>query len=358
MVPGLGRRFAHFLYWIGPWAQRSRAPAVVRRPLRIAAAAKPAWLYAPARGPIAGAWLISPGLHYDGPDDPRMDRFAAILAGAGHLVLAPAIPDLMQLRLTPAVTAALCDAFDTLARQPELRPDTPVGVFSVSVGSLGALRLASHPAYAQRVARVVCLGGYATPRDLEDALLGRNGPRDPLNRPMVFLTAIDRLDTPIRDPDALADAWRRYIRATWPRLELKSPKSRAHVPVAEEIAESVCAEDRTLFLMGCGARPGGENLCDAARDRHSAALEYLDPLAEIESLRARVDLVHGVLDRVIPYSQLALLKAAIPHARTYSLRLFAHSAAMASRRYDQFLAGLAGDLLTVTRIAWMLARGP
>ena len=76
---------ARLAWWLGPWSGRAARPGnVSKRPLRIADGdGGPSYLYAPVDRAPRAAWLISPGLHHDGPDDPRMDRFASVLASAG-----------------------------------------------------------------------------------------------------------------------------------------------------------------------------------------------------------------------------------------------------------------------------------
>ena len=73
--------------WLGPWADATRAPAVITRDTEVAG------LRVRIYGDGGTPYLIAPGLHYAGPDDPRMDRFCRILAAAGHHVAAPFVPD-------------------------------------------------------------------------------------------------------------------------------------------------------------------------------------------------------------------------------------------------------------------------
>ena len=63
--------------WLGPWADSTKAPEISTDEafvgdIRVR-------LYHPRKTPRA-TYLIAPGLHYAGPDDPRMDRFCRILA--------------------------------------------------------------------------------------------------------------------------------------------------------------------------------------------------------------------------------------------------------------------------------------
>src|SRR5678815_492775 len=136
--------------WLGPWAGSHKSPAVPARDEDLDG----------IRVRIYGrrdrsTFLIAPGLHYAGPDDPRMDRFCRILAAAGHLVVAPFIPDY-------------------LALEPNAR--------------------------AIRDYKLVIFGGYADFRETVgfcltgSVLSGRAAIRDPLNQPVVMLNLLEHLD--------------------------------------------------------------------------------------------------------------------------------------------------------------------
>ena len=123
--------------WLGPWADPSAAPDVDITneqvdELRVR-------LYRPPARPRA-TYLIAPGLHYAGADDPRMDRFCRILAAGGHLVVAPFIPDYLALDAPGrARIADFTRVFDALPRWTTQKPV----VFSISFGSLLAFALAA-----------------------------------------------------------------------------------------------------------------------------------------------------------------------------------------------------------------------
>jgi hypothetical protein len=110
--------------WLGPWAGERTAPAAIMRgelPVP-AAGGRPAFrarVFRPAR-PARRAFLLAPGLHHAGPDDPRMDRFATILAASGAVVVAPAIPDFLALRVTPDAAGDFERALE--AARPLLAP--------------------------------------------------------------------------------------------------------------------------------------------------------------------------------------------------------------------------------------------
>lgn len=318
--------------WLGPWTPAERAPQDVVRTERTVPGAEPGDRplrlveMRPRTRPVTGTLIVAPGLHFLGPDDPRMDRFLRVLAHAGLLVCAPALPDYLAQILAPATVGDIkraFDAFDTEGRRP--------GIFSISFGSWPALRLAASEGYADRIGGVLCFGGFCRWRETMEFCLGLshaddpNRPRDPLNRPVVFMNLIDSMSDPPGDQAAVVAAWRRYMASTWGRPEMK--EGGRHVAVAEEIASLLDGAERTLFLQGCGVAPGGAERCLEALER-SGARPWLDLAPHLVGIRAPVVLVHGIDDDVIPYEEMEALAQAMPETAqvtTHLTGLFGHT---------------------------------
>jgi hypothetical protein len=316
-------KYARLAWWLGPWSPRNARPTGVRRRAISLEASGPSYVYAPVDREARTAWLVSPGCHHDGPDDPRMDRFASVLASTGAIVMSPRSPELCGLRLGHGAFASLERAYDALAVAPDAR-GLPRNIVSVSVGALAALRLAASPRVATELGRVVVIGGYADPTAMIASLCGADAsPRDPLNQPVAFLSLLDHLPVTVHDRARLADAWRWFVRTAWPRDAWKRPGSTAHHGAARELSREVDARDRELFLTGCGALPGGHALVAAAHA--TGAYAHLDWRPHAGAVRADVVAVHGVTDSVMPIAQLDALAAALPRARTIRLGGFAHS---------------------------------
>lgn len=239
-----------------------------------------------------------------------------------------------------AITA-LEQAHDGLRRDVAAR-GLPLHVMSVSVGALAAMRLAAHPVRGAGIERVVVVGGYADPAALVASLCGADEtPRDPLNQPAAFLTFLERLPAPIADRRKLVEAWRWFVRTAWARPAWKQPGSTAHRRAARELLGEVDARDRELFLIGCGALPGGHELARAAQE--SGGFGYLDWRPHAASLRAEVVAIHGVSDHVIPIEQLDAICAAVPQAKAIRLGGFSHSSAIGGRQLLAQLPRLAEE---------------
>jgi pimeloyl-ACP methyl ester carboxylesterase len=310
--------------WLGPWADATKAPDVeVSETVEAGTRVR---LY--GRG---SPYLIAPGLHYAGPDDPRMDRFCRVLASAGHLVIAPFVRD--YLALVPCARAiadfrAVYDACD--------RPT----IFSISFGSLLAFAVAAE----RDVERLVIFGGYADFHETMRYCLTGEG-RDPLNQPVVLMNLLDYIDHDRAHTGALVAGWRRYVERTWGRPELKAPER--YSAIADELAPDVPAPVRELFLAGI--RPGAWSIAEPALAKFDA--RALDPRPYLSRVKAHVDLVHGTDDDVIPYTQSQALAAQLPNAHVHITGMYGHTGATMSK-----LAALPRELATMYRVLRVLAR--
>lgn len=304
--------------WLGPWTKDADVPyGVLRdeteiepkidgdRPVR-------AWVYrSQLRAPF-GSLLLLPGLHYLGPSDPRLDRFARVLAASGVLVYAPFLPDYIDLTLRPSVLRDAERALDALLAWPD-RPRKKPGLMSISFGSLPALHLASSEVHSQKLSSLVLFGGYADLGDtMRFCLEGSPGsPHDPLNRPVVFMNLIEHLPDPPADPAPLLHAWNEYIQRTWGRPELK------HNGLGDAIGREICStirddRSRQLFEITTGLAPGAIALLEHALERGSEKLRWLDPTERVRAVKLPTFVLHGADDDVIPHTHARMFERALP----------------------------------------------
>jgi pimeloyl-ACP methyl ester carboxylesterase len=257
-----------------------------------------------------------------------------VLASAGLVVLCPFLPDFTSLRVRETVIADFARAFETLLSLDELPRGVMPGVFSISFGSLPALRLAADPRYASRVGAVVPFGGYAEFREVIRFSLsgGHDGraPYDPLNRPVVVMNLLDDMEGVPAGKARVVDAWERYVRETWGRPEMRVDDR--YKQVAERIGADLDGDERAFFRMGVGLDDGALERCLAALDRSRERRAFLDPRPHLGGLRAPVHLFHGADDDVIPWQQMDLLYEALPphvDKARYLTGLYAHTGASA-----------------------------
>ena len=335
---------ARLARWLGPWADSTRAPFVRTEPAAVGHLS--VRLYHPRRTSPRATFLIAPGLHYAGPDDPRMDRFCRILAAAGNLVVAPFVPSYLALTPNALAIADFEAVFEALPRWSSQRPV----VFSISFGSLLAFALAAK--HGDAIERLVVFGGYA---DFHETLRfcltgevasGRAAARDPLNQPVVLMNLLAHLDPPCPDPDAVTTAWRAYVRSTWGRPEMKARERF----VAAAAAVDVPAHVRALYDVGVGVTPGASDLALSALTRFDA--RALDPTPYLPQIRGKVDLVHGTDDDVIPYEQSHALARQLVNAdvRVHVTGIYGHTGSSALK-----LGAAARELATMVRVLRVLA---
>ena len=353
--------------WLGPWADIHARPArVSRRPLQVPCQTPDkdsfeAWLYAPTDAPIAGAYAIAPGLHFEGPGDPRMDRFCRILAASGCLVISPFIDDFMHLRVTPRALLEYQDAIRALVAAPEYPRGRAPWLFSISFGSLLALRAACAPELAAHIGGVILFGGYADWRAVVHFCMtgeltdGRRVHHDPLNQPVVFLTMLDELlrcaDVDPAHGPALAAAWLTFTRRTWSSAGQKRHGTPERV--AHDLGADLPDEARDLFLMGCGARSGGLALCQQAMERFDGA--YMEVRGHLHRLRCPVHIAHGVDDDVIPVEHAHALADAMPAGHPHALYitgLYSHTALGSPLR---LIPALGREVATLARLVRVIA---
>ncbi len=278
-------------------------------------------LYRSPEGSLAGLLLV-PGAAEEGKDDPRLVAFANTLARARFAVLVPDLQSLRELRVNPGNVGELADAFSWLVSDPVLSPEGRAGMVAFSYAAGPAVLAALEPPLREKVRFVFAVGGY---HDLAAVLAFfttgsfRVDDRWEYLEPneygkWVFVLAnVGRLGDPI-DRDLLeAMARRRMENLSAPLEDLASrlgPEgSRVFDFIANRDPERVPA---LLDLLPEGIR------------RDIAALTLVDK--DLSALRARLLLVHGRDDNIIPYTESIALAGAAPagQARLFLVRDLAH----------------------------------
>ncbi|WP_257451751.1 dienelactone hydrolase family protein [Archangium lipolyticum] len=104
--------------------------------------------------------LLTPGVHADGIDEPRLTAFARNLAAGGLTVITLELPDLLRYQLTPREPDMIEDAALWASSRPELAPDGRVGLMGISFAGGLSVVAAGRPSLAGRVAFTFSLGGH------------------------------------------------------------------------------------------------------------------------------------------------------------------------------------------------------
>lgn len=306
-----------------PTRLAATTPAPVRTSVSYTAGGRSyvADVYRPGAEPLAAIVLLH-GAHRMGKDEPRLVRFATALARARFAAMVPDLPVLRGREVRASLARDVADAFAYLAAHPDLAPKgrAGLGAFSLALGPaiLGALE----PDVRERVRFVLGVGGY---HDLPRVLV-------------YFTTGFYWTDEGPRYLEPSADLkWLFILAMLWAlesepdRVTLAALASRKAAdpgaPVAD-LAAQLGREGQAVYRFVTNRDPlEALRLLEQLPAPFRAALMELD-LAnkDLSRLGARLILVHGRDDNVIPYTEsIALTRAVRPgQARLFLLDRFAH----------------------------------
>jgi pimeloyl-ACP methyl ester carboxylesterase len=271
-------------------------------------------LYRPAAGIRAGLLLV-PGVAETGKDDPRLVAFATTLARAGFAVLVPDLPNLRQLRVSPDDVGQLVDAFAWLVANPQLAPQRRAGMAAFSYAAGPALLASIDEAICQRVQFVFAVGAYY---DLNQVLTFcttgyyRQKGRWLYLQPNEYCTwafvasNIDRLGK--------AEDRRIFRQMTQRKLADLTAST-------DDLVASLGKEGKALHAFISNRDPSRVaqllKVLPIALRQDITALNLADK--DLSRLSARLILVHGLQDRMIPYVESVALAKAVPEGQS---RLF------------------------------------
>ena len=268
----------------------------------------PARLYAPPQAKDAPGIVMVHGVHFRGIEEPRLQRFARAIAGAGYVVLTPEVSELSDYHVARAsidtVGAATAHLRARLGREK-------VGLMGMSFGGGVALLTAADARFAEQVAFVVAIGAH-----------------DDLGRVSRFF-ATDETEA----PDGTKGTLRAHeygatvlvyshVEAFFPAEDVPAAREALHDWLREERESARAASAR----LSPGSRAKVEKLFAAdvaslrgeilaALDRERASMAEVSPHGHLEGLRANVYLLHGERDTVIPATETLWLARDVPPAR-------------------------------------------
>jgi fermentation-respiration switch protein FrsA (DUF1100 family) len=270
-----------------------------------------------ARCPRA-AIVAVPGAVPLGKDDPRLVAFATTLARAGFAVLAPDLRGFRELRIRPADTREIADAFAHVVARPELAPDGRAGMVAFSYAVGPAILAALQDDIRDRVRFVVGVGGYYDlPRAMRFFTTGwfeqggtwqRITPDDTGRMVLVYASL-----------DYLADGADRAVFDRMVAQRTRDPQTDLS-PLAAELSNGA----RAVYALAANPDPARfDELYARLPGAMRADIDRLDLARhDLGPLKARLLLLHGRNDNLIPWPESLALAGAAPagQARVFLIR--------------------------------------
>jgi fermentation-respiration switch protein FrsA (DUF1100 family) len=257
------------------------------------------------------AILAVPGAVPRGKDDARLMAFATTLARAGFAVLVPDMSGFRKLRIRPSDAREIADAFAYLVRRPELAPAGRAGMFAFSYSVGPALLAALQDDIREQVRFIVGVGAYHDlPRAMRffttgwfehDGTWQRITPDDTGRMVLVYSSL-----------DYLADGADRAVFDRMVAQRMRDP----HADLTP-LAAALSAEARTVYALAANADPARfAELYARLPQAMRADIDRLDLARhDLKPLKARLILVHGRNDNLIPYPESLALAAAVPEGQ-------------------------------------------
>lgn len=254
------------------------------------------------------ALVAVPGAVPLASDDPRFTAFAASLARAGFAVLAPRMPGFRQLRVRPADAREIADAFAYAAGRPELAPGERAGLFAFSYAAGPALLAALEEDIRDRVRFVATLGGY---HDLPRAMRFFTTGWYEHDGTWHYLAPDDtgRMVLAFSSLDYLRNAADEALFEQMVEARLKD-RATDLVPLAARLS----VPGQAVYALAVNTDPARfQQLLEGLPEAMRADLERLNLARhDLKQLKARLWLVHGRNDSLIPWTETLALAAAAP----------------------------------------------
>jgi hypothetical protein len=290
-------------------------PEPVRTPIAFAVAGRRGEgdLYLPAAGaPQAGIVLV-PGAVRDGRRDARLVAMANGLARLRFGVLVPELRFSGELRIHAGHVRDVADAFRYLVQREDLAPEGRAGIAGISYAVGPALLAALEHDLAHRVRFVLGVGGYhdlrAAIRFFTTGYFEHDGqPRHLQPDPYALLVLARSLAADVREPSD------RNILEAMVAAKL-ADRDADIAPLARQLGP----EGQAVYSLLTNREPGRTQALIAALPAASQATIGALTLHDkkLEALSARLILVHGRNDRLIPYTETLALARAVESGRAH-----------------------------------------
>ena len=302
----------------GPIARRLPDPQIERVTFEAAGRAMIADVYRPALGSRRSrrpGIVLNHGVAAGGMNDLRLTNFADALARAGYVALVPEFINLKEFRVRPSDVEEMVRSYEYLERLPDVNPDR-VGFFGFSYAAGLAMLAANDPRISERVRFCFLLGSYYDLRSivtyattgyyLEDGEWVYVKPRH--TGKWAFLRNSLQL---VGD-----DTDRRLL------TRIANSKLEDDTCDVSASADSLGGEGALLYeLMMNGDPDAAAGIIDRLNPRILSYFDELSMPGNIENVTARLIIVHGRDDNLMPYTESILLAENAPPKAIAQLRI-------------------------------------
>lgn len=261
-------------------------------------------LYVPRDVQNPPAMVVVPGLHQLGMDEPRLVNFAKALAETGVEVLTPQMDALADYRVKPQSI----DMIGASAQFLSQRMGTRVGVLGLSFAGGMSLMAAADPKYANDISFVAAVGAQDDVQRVEHYLIegetrwpdGRLLKTPPHEYGWLILIYSHPEDFfPLEDVDGARESLRLLLHENVKQAEARA----GHLSTQGQLLmRAIFEQHREVFR--------DKLLADL--EKHEAEAVAVSPHDHLQALKAKVLLVHGEGDDVIPPSETEWLARDIP----------------------------------------------
>ncbi|MFZ1992368.1 MAG: alpha/beta hydrolase [Alphaproteobacteria bacterium] len=279
-------------------------------------------IYVPrGRAPRAAAVAV-PGVVAEGKDDPRLVAFATSLARAGFLVLTPDIPNIRALKIGSSDADFVAAATRYLASRAESGQPQSVGLFAFSYAAGPAIIAAMKPEAHHLVRFVFAVGAYynieAAVTFLTTGYYRNETGTWTLGHPSPYAKWVFLISNAARIENADD---RKTVEAIADR---KRANEEADIG---DLVPKLGVEGRAIYALMLNKDPERVPKLIAALSapvrQEMSALDLRNQ--DLQSLDARLILIHGVDDTLVPYTEsIALARAAASDAHLLIIGSLGH----------------------------------
>ena len=265
-------------------------------------------LYVPENMPHPPAMVVVHGLHQLGMEEPRLVNFAKSLAETGIEVLTPQVDAIADYRVVPESIDVIGASAQQLAN---IAGGHQVGVLGLSFAGGLSLMAAADPKYGDSISFIAAVGAQDDVQRVEHYLIeGRTQRPDgktltTLPHEYGWLILIyshpEDFFSPA-DVTAARDSLRLVLHED---IDGAKRLSQTLSPAGQELMNAILQHHRDVV----------RDKLEADLDAHSAEAAAVSPHGRLQGLKAKVLLVHGEGDDVIPPSETEWLARDVPHAR-------------------------------------------